>query len=247
MPTQTYQVCCHFCGTSCEKQRSSFRPEPRYCSVRCANSDRPQREEHPRRRYAFDAAMEAAIQKAAHAKYGSLMALWSTDPRFKAAGIPYAIMRRHAWKLGCVRSAPEASWTPEEHALCETLFLQGRSVESIVRQLRLQGYDRTVGGVVGRMHATQIRRRMGDFLTKHDLAQALHVDDHVIQRWIDRYAFPVHHRSEGQGAVVYLAPRSVRRWILQHIGLVAAVAAPDLVWFAALLVPQGVGLPEEEA
>ena len=241
MPTTTYCITCPICQTVCEKWRSSFQNTPVYCSVRCANSDRRNRKERTARKYTFDASMDAAIRRASHAKIGSLMTLWKTDPRFQAAGVPYEIVRRQAWKLGCVRSAPDTMWHPEEQALCETWFLQGRSYEFIVKQLRKQGYDRTIGGVAGRMNALSIRRTMGDFLTVHDLAQGLCVEDGVIRRWIHRYDLPVHHSSDGLGSVAYLAPKAVRRWILDHIGLVAKVAAPDLVWFTALLVPQGSG------
>lgn len=185
--------------------------------------------------------MNAAIQRAAHDKTGSLTVLWETDPRFQAAGIPYAIVRRQAWKLGCVRSIPDIRWSAAEATLCEELFLQGRTYEHIVKQLRKQGYDRTVGGVVAHLNSRMIRRKMADFFTIHDLAQGLHVDDKVIRRWITRHDLPVHHSSDGLGTVTYLAPKAIRRWILDHIGLVATVAVPDLVWFTALLVPQGAG------
>ena len=232
---------CATCGVSCTKLWGRTKPRPRYCSIGCANRDRKGLPKASWRKYTFDASMNAAIRKAARGKYGSLTTLWETDVRFAASGIPYAIVRRQAWLLGCVRSRPTTAWSQAEHDLCATWYLQGRSAEAITKLLRGHGYDRTLGGVVSRMHAMQIHRNMADFLTVHDLATALNVEDQVVRRWIRTHALPVHHTSDGLGQVNYLEPRAIRRWILEHIGLVAKVSTPDLVWYTALLVPQAAG------
>ena len=239
---------CAVCGVACTKPWIRTRPQPRYCSIGCANRDRKDLPKKASwRKYTFDASMNAAIRKAAASKYGSLTTLWETDVRFAASGIPYAIVRRQAWLLGCVRSTPTTAWSQAEHDLCATWYLQGRSAEAIAKLLRRHGYDRTIGGVASRMHAMQIQRKMADFFTVHDLATGLNVEDKVVRRWVANHGLPVHHTSDGLGQVLYLEPRAMRRWILEHIGLVAKVSTPDLVWYTALLVPQAAGVLDQDA
>lgn len=241
-----YAFQCPVCGQAVQVRRSSALPAPITCSMSCRSVQR-KGARSPTQKYTFSPAMDTAVLQAARGQVGSLKRLWRTDPRFEHAGIPYPIVRRQAWILGAIRSAPDHPWTAEESAFCERLYLQGRPADSLARTMRTHGWRRSAGGIVRHMSVLGITRRQGDFLTPQAVAQGLGIDAHVVGRWITRHGLPVHHRSEGTGHHAYLRPEAVRTWILGHVGLVAKVAAPNLIWLIGLLCPQSWHEPEAGA
>jgi hypothetical protein len=247
--TDTYTFVCATCGQEKTVHVSGLVAElPLYCSKQCQrghnNTDHRALRGATWRKYTFTDAMNATIiQAVRRGRFGALKQLWQDDPRFRASGIPYPILKRQARELGLVRTLPSMTWHPDELALVESLLRAGYSTEVILRKLKAQGFHRSAGAV----RDVAWKQRWGTirpYYTMLDVMVGLGTDHKTLRRWVTKGWLTVqpHPQPKTTWRISWHALRQFVRTYPDEV----AKGAPDLRWLVRLLTSVRAA-PVEEA
>lgn len=237
-----YEFTCPVCGRDVVKSCTASARPPVYCGDACfrhrAHAAIPLDRATVWRKYHFDASMQAAIRLATRQRLGALTALWREDPRFMAAGIPYAILKREAVLLGCVRTEPNTVWQPDEQAYALQRLAHGSPPDAISRSMRQRGWHRSPGALVALAQREGEARNAG-YVSLHQIALGLGLESHVPHRWVRQGLLRVHHTSD-QESTQFVSYPELRRFVAAH-PVQAGKGVPDFVWLIGVLTAPGAG------
>lgn len=145
-------------------------------------------------------------------------------------GVPSWWISRRAGQLGLVKvRLKEPAWSQEELAL---VLKHGATSAAVAhRELRLAGFDRSVGAVAAKVREVVSRTDDDEAVSARTLALKLGVDEKTVVRWIQLSGL----KAARSGAGWRIQRSDARDWIRDHSAALDLKRVEDPVWFIATL------------
>ena len=153
------------------------------------------------------------------------------DTNSAFCAIPYHMVKSRAKELGLVRTETNQNWEADELAFCIASYAKGTKLDSLVRTMRRRGWHRSKSAILAMMDREK-QKRHGSALTVNEVAQALGIDEHVVQAWVAKGW--LHTTTHVSPHVRLVAQSTLRNFIIAH-PWEAAKGYPNIVWLVALL------------
>ncbi len=150
----------------------------------------------------------------------------------ESLGVPPWWISRRAGQLGLVKARlKEADWCSAE------LGILARCVEGgpaqAHRELRLAGYERSVGAVASKLKSVKSKSSEDEALSARDLAKLMGVDEKAVVRWISHSGL----EASRSGASWHIKPQAFKAWVVSHPRMIS-LRGVDALWFIDLISNQ---------
>jgi hypothetical protein len=192
-----------------------------------------------KKKYHFTPAMDAEIREIYEKAVGmsGYHRLAPVKTLAKKFGIPRWVITRRAGQLGIRKILKkESAWTPQELRILKHHTY--KQPETIQRQLRNSGYERSIQGIVLKRKRMRFLSNM-EFETAHSLSECLGVDEKSITRYIKKGLLKARRRGTkrtlNQGGDHWMIKnKDIRHFIINNVSILD-FRKIDRFWLVDLL------------